>query len=167
MLIKRHPLFVFASFTLILQLVLACSAPVQTATDLQGERWVIFSAEQAKDQNIGEWLMTNGQSAEYWTPSKEDILAVENGLGDYLQKNPDRFYEGTPVWERLDEYNRQYTGIVLDGKQIIYANYFCDSADLDWRKNFVFVMDGGDCFFQFKYEVVSAEFFDLQVNGLA
>lgn len=164
--VKSHSIFVFFSFTLILQLVLACSASAQATPNLQDKRWVIFPAEQAKDQGIGEWLMANGQSAKYWTPSEKDILALEHGLGGYLQKNPDRFYEGTPVWDRLDAYNRQYIGIILDGKQIIYANYFCDSADMDWRKNFVFVMDGGDCFFQFKYDVDSAEFFDLQVNGL-
>jgi hypothetical protein len=159
------PSFRFISFPilLLLQLVSACSPSAQ---NLQGERWVIFPAEQAKDQRIGDWFAKNGQT-EYWTPSDKDILALEKGLRAYLQNNPDRFYEEIPVWERLDEYDRQYIGIVLDGKRIIYANYFCDHAEMDWRKDFVFVMDGGDCFFQFKYDVDSAEFFDLQVNGVA
>ena len=164
MFIRRHSLFVFASFALILQLVTACSSPMQP---IQGERWVIFPAEQASEQGFGDWLVTNGQTAEYWTPSENDVVALEDGLGAYLQNNPDRFYGGTPVWERLDDYNRQYIGMVLDGKKIIYANYFCDSTETDWRKDFVFVMDGGDCFFQFKYDMDSAEFFDLQVNGVA
>ena len=111
--------------------------------------------------------MANGQIAEYWTPSENDVLTLHNELGSYLQKNSDRF-EGqkTPIEERLDEYNRQHIGIILEGKKIIYANYFCDSVQ-DWRKDFVFVMDGGDCFFQFKYDVDTAEFFDLLVNGNA
>jgi len=100
------------------------------------------------------------------TPSEDDIITLESGLGIYLQNNPDRFYEGAPVWERLDKYNRQYVGMILDGKKIIYANYFCESVET-WRKDFVFVLDGGDCFFQFKYDVDSAQFFDLQVNGVA
>jgi hypothetical protein len=162
--LKRRPLFVFISFALILQFVIACSP---TSQPVQGESWVIFPAGQARDQGLGEWLAANGEAAEYWTPSENDVLALENGLSAYLQNNPDSFYKGTPVWERLDEYNRQYIGMILDGRKLIYANYFCDSVETDWRKDFVFVMDGGDCFFQFKYDVDSAEFFDLQVNGVA
>ena len=67
----------------------------------------------------------------------------------------------------MDDYNRQYVGIILDGKKMVYANYFCDSLETEWSKDFVFVLDGGDCYFQFKYDPDSAEFFDLQVNGSA
>lgn len=162
-LMKAQFRFIFLFLLFILQFASACSPAAQ---NLQGKRWTIFSAEQAKDQKIGNLLIKNGQGIEYWTPSDKNILAIENGLGTYLQQNPDRFYESIPMWEQLDEYNRQYIGIIVDEKQVIYANYFCDSADMDWRKDFVFVMDGGDCFFQFKYDVDSAEFFDLQVNGL-
>ena len=164
MFIKRYFVSLVLSFTFVLQFLLACSASPQP---IQGERWVIFSVEQASEQGLGDWLVTNGQTPEYWTPSENDVVALEDGLSAYLQNNPDRFYEGTPVWERLDDYNRQYIGMVLDGKKIIYANYFCDSIETDWRKGFVFVMDGGNCFFQFKYDVNSGEFFDLQVNGVA
>lgn len=163
MTIKRYPRSVFLAFIFILQLVIAFSSPAQP---LEGESWVIFPAEQAREQGIGAWFIQNGQSAEYWTPSEDNVLKPENRLSSYLrQANPDRFdKQEAPIWERLDEYNRQYIGIILDGKRIIYANYFCDSTDMDWRKDFVFVMDGGDCFFQFKYDT---EFYDLQVNGNA
>jgi hypothetical protein len=162
--IKKHPAFILFSFTLILQLAIACSSAAQP---LQGEQWVVFSAEQARELSLGDWLVTNGQSLEYWTPSESDVEALENELVTYLQNNPASFYGETPVWERLNEYNRQYIGMILDGKKIIYANFFCDSIETDWRKDFVFVMDGGDCFFQFKYDADSGEFFDLQVNGVA
>jgi hypothetical protein len=166
MTVKSNPVFIFLTFTFVLQLAFACSS---RAHPIQGERWVIFSAEQAREQGIGEWFVQNGQTAEYWTPSEDDVLELENGLRSYLAEiNSDRFdQQKTPVWERLDEYNRQYVGIILDGKRTIYANYFCDSIDTDWRNGFVFVMDGGDCFFQFKYDVDLAEFFDLQINGNA
>ena len=167
MAITRHP--VFLSLIILLQLTIACSSPAQTAPNLEGERWVIFPAEQAREQGIGDWFVQNGQTADHWTPSEDDILELENGLSSYLQQvNSDRFdQQKTQIWERLDEYSRQYIGLLLDGKKIIYANYFCDSVEMDWTKDFIFVLDGGDCFFQFKYKVDSAEFFDLQVNGNA
>lgn len=158
---KKHYLFVMLALLLI-------SSCTPSARNLQGEHWVIFSAEQSSEWKIGSWFTQNSEDMEYWTPTEENVLAVEKELASYLQENPDQFYEtGTPVWEKLDEYNRQYIGIILDGKQIIYANYFCDSVETNWRKDFVFVMDGGDCFFQFKYDVETAEFFDLQINGVA
>lgn len=153
---------------LLLVLTLLLSSCLPSTQNLQGEHWIIFSAEQASEWKVGSWFFLNGENLDYWTPTEDNILALEKELGAYLQANSDRFYEkDIPVWDRLDEYNRQYIGIILDGKQVIYANYFCDSAQLDWRKDFVFVMDGGDCFFQFNYNVDSADFFDLQVNGSA
>ena len=149
---------------LIFRLGSACSP---TASSLQGEGWVIFPAEQAEEQKLGSWLATGDAEIKYWTPSENDVLALEDGRAAYLQDHADRFYEGAPAWERLNEYNRQYIGIILGEKKIIYANYFCDSIEMDWRKDFVFVLDGGDCFFQFKYDVDTSEFFDLQVNGVA
>ena len=162
MLIKR-PVFVFLSIALILQITAGCSSP---APNMQGERWVIFSDPQARELGIADWFLKPGQTAEYWTPTEKDVLALENGLVSFLQENPDRFYsQGTPVRERLDDYNRQYIGMILDGKRIVYANYFCDSFETDWTKEFIFVLDGGDCYFQFKYDADSGGFFDLQVNG--
>jgi len=163
--IKGNTIFVLLSFALILQLA-ACSSPAQS---MQGERWVIFTAQQAREQGIGDWFVQNGQTAEYWTPTEESVLALEDGLGPYLQQaNSDRFDgQKAPIWKRMDDYNRQYVGIILDGKKMVYANYFCDSLETEWSKDFVFVLDGGDCYFQFKYDPDSAEFFDLQVNGSA
>ena len=147
------------------QFAMACSSSAQP---LQGERWVIFPAEQAREQGVGSWFVEDGQTADYWSPSENDVLTLEDRLDVYLQNNSDRFNkQKSPIGARLDEYDRQYIGIVLNGNQIIFANYFCESLETDWRKDFVFVLDGGDCFFQFKYDVNSAEFFDLQVNGEA
>ena len=156
---------VFLSFAFVLQLMTGCSSPAES---MQGERWVIFSDTQARELGIADWFLEPGRTAEYWTPTEKDVLALEDGLVSFLQKNSDRFYsQGTPVWERLDDYNRQYIGFILDEKRIVYANYFCDSFETDWRKEFIFVLDCGDCYFQFKYDADSGEFFELQVNGNA
>jgi hypothetical protein len=150
---------------MILSIMTACSGSSQY---VQGERWVIFPERRAQELGIAEWFLEPDQTAAYWTPTEEDVLALENGLAAFLQEDPDRFNsETTPAWERLDNYNRQYIGLILDQKRIVYANFFCDSFETDWRKDFIFVMDGGDCYFQVKYDVESAEFFDLQVNGNA
>lgn len=159
---KQYRVFV------LLVLFLFVSACSPSAQNIESEHWVIFSAEQSQEWGVANWFHGPNQPVEYWTPSEENVLDIEEGLSSFLQENGDRFYSpGTPVWERLDEYNGQYVGVILDGKQIIYANYFCDSAGKDWKEDFIIVMDGGDCFFQFKYNPETGEFFDLQVNGMA
>lgn len=142
----------------------ACSPSAQ---NIKGEHWVIFSEKLAEEQQLGTWLMSGNHRIEYWTPSEDDVVAIEDGLVPFLEQNSESFFvRDIPVWERLDEYNRQYIGMLVDGQRIVYANYFCDSVG-DWQKEFVFVADGGDCFFQFQYDVDAAEYFDLQVNGSA
>lgn len=147
-------------------ILLASCSP--SAQNIEGENWVIFSEKMAEEQQIGTWFLFDKQTIDYWTPSEEDVIAIEGGLVHYLEQNAEKFYvRDVPVWDRLDEYNRQYIGIIVDDRHIIYANYFCDSASVDWTEEFVLVMDGGDCFFQFQYDVDTAEYFNLQVNGEA
>lgn len=165
MFINRRYLFVILSMMFVLQLTAACFPSERV---LEGEHWVIFSAEHSKELKVGDWLVGNGKSIEYWTPTEQNVLDLENEVAAFLQENSDRFYsQDTPVWERLDEYERQYVGLILDGKNIVYANYFCNSTGTDWKQDFVFIMDGGACYFQFKYDADSGELFDLQVNGEA
>ena len=152
-------IFLFPS--LFLLLVTACSPLPQ---NIEGEQWVAFSAEHASQSGLNEWLFPD--DAEYWSTNATDILAVEDGVTTFLQENESAFFTDIPVWQRLNEYKRQYIGVILDGKKIIYANFFC-SDQPDWKENFVLVMDGGACYFQFNFDPNTGEFFELQVNGEA
>ena len=165
MFINKRSIYAIFLMMLALQFTSACSPAEQ---NMEGEQWVIFSAEHSEELGVGEWLVASGEPIEYWTPSEQDVLSLENELTVFLQQNADLFVlQDIPVWERLDEYNRQYVGLILDGQNIVYANYFCRSIGTEWKQDFVFVLDGGACYFQFKYDADSGEFFDLQVNGEA
>lgn len=146
---------------LILLFFIACAPAPQ---NIEGENWVAFSAEHASQAGLNEWLFPDGVT--YWSPSAADILAVEEGAAAFLQENESAFFTDFPVWQRLNEYNRQYIGVVWDGRKILYGNFFC-SDEPDWKENFVLVMDGGACYFQFKFDPNTGEFFQLQVNGEA
>jgi hypothetical protein len=148
---------------LVFQILIACSSQ-----NIQGENWVIFSENQARELGIAEWFAQIDETTDYWTPTESEVLSIETELGSFLKENANAFrFTETPVWERLEEYSRQYLGIILGEKKIIYANFFCRSFETDWRKEFVFVLDGGSCFFQFMYDINTSEFFDLRVNGEA
>ncbi len=143
----------------------ACTS--QPAPNVEGENWVAFSADKAQADEMLKWLFS--ADAEYWSPTEADVLKIESGLPAYLQENKSAFYmTDEPIWEQLDEYNSQYVGIVLDGRKVIYANYLCKSGVYtEWKENFIFVADGGECYFQFKFDTSTSEFYDLFVNGEA
>ena len=124
---------------------------------------VIFTQEHAAQQG-GAF---GGAIEGYWTPSQADAIALETGLPAYLQANAGYFQPQPPIWERLEDYKRQYLGIQENGKRVIYANYFCEAHNTDWENQFVLVIDGGDCYFQIKFEIDTHRFYDLRVNGEA
>lgn len=105
--------------------------------------------------------------SDYWTPSETDIYAFEGGIRDFLIQTADpRFYQQPPVWDRLPEYKRQYFGVMIDGRRLLFANFFCIN-DPNWTTDLVVVLDGGECFWHVMYDPATGEYLNLQVNGEA
>jgi len=122
---------------------------------------IIFSSERAEQMDLAPFF---GSTLEgYWTPGEADIMELEGGLESYLQQEASR--DHPDLWQRLPEYKRQYFGLLESGRREIYANFFCDTLGKDWKRDFVSVLDGGDCFFSVKYDVNTDAFFDLYVQG--
>jgi hypothetical protein len=125
---------------------------------------VIFSQQNA--EALSRFAGGNTVSG-YWTPTQADVIALETGLNNYLKSVASLFPQEPPTKERLSEYHRQYLGIIEDGKQVIYANFFCEDANQDWKNQYVIVQDGGSCYFQLKFEVGASRYYDLHINGEA
>ena len=136
-----------------------CSAPASTDT------WAVIPERRAEEMGIGTWLLNGGEIEGYWTPTGEDILLLEETLPSFLQENSTSFRREPAVWEQLDTYKRQYAGLVMNGRKIIYGNFFCSDPGTDWKKEWIFVMDGGNCFFQLQFDNASGAFSGLMVNG--
>lgn len=102
-----------------------------------------------------------------WIPSTEDVRTLEGELRSYLGQNQSAFHEPASIEERPGRYTRQYWGLLENEKKVVFINFFCDAFGMDWQHERVQVEDGGDCYFQLKYDVESGEFFDLRVNGEA
>ena len=152
-------------FLVLILFLTACTS--QPARNAEGKNWVAFSADKAQADQMLDWLFPT--DAEYWSPTKADVRAIESGLPAYLQENKSAFYmTDEPVWEQLNKYNSQYVGIILEDRKVIYASYLCRiGEDINWKENFIFVADGGACYFKFKFDTSTSEFYDLLVNGEA
>lgn len=142
----------------------ATATRVEIPTVTENENWVIFTKEAAEEMGVASWLVEGDQ---FWSPSENDILTLEEKLPEYLFQNAYLFIQQPPAWERLDEYQRQYIGFFCSGQKIIYGNFFCDPLNVNWLENIVSVDDGGECYFQFEFNVDEGTFIFLLVNGVS
>ena len=98
-----------------------------------------------------------------WQPSEGDIRTMESRLSriSLLQEK-----QRNVKIEHPEQYFRQYVGIILGKRKLIYINAFC-IAVTSWRQRGVNVCDGGNCFWGVLYDSETHEFSDLNVNGNA
>lgn len=97
-----------------------------------------------------------------YVPTKEDIQTAEKIMKEAVKTN-----------KRIKDigyYTRQYQGTLnKKGEKIIWINCFC-SADPNkdfphWRKEQVFVLDGGACFFNIMINLETGDYYNFFVNG--
>ena len=97
-----------------------------------------------------------------FVPTWDQIRVVEEKLQTYLKK------DNPQLLKKLSKYFRQYTGLeIVGGMKKIRANFLCQVVDDRWKKEWVEVDDGGDCFFNFSYDLDKGVIFEFQVNGWA
>ena len=140
----------FFSIALLCGLLVLCVAlglsPGTRSLTIGHFEGVIFG-KKAAARTLGS-MLTNEKGG-YWTPKRNDILAMETQLsarvlGEYSQLATD-----------LVRYRRQYFGITRGGSRKVYVVGFCGVVDRDWSREFVSTADSGDCHFEGEYDVAS------------
>lgn len=105
--------------------------------------------------HAGDWIRVKGGEFDV----KLDSLAVEHRLWVYIKN------ESKIVFMPREQYIYQYQAI---NAEEIYINALCDNpGEKNLDKEFIVVLDGGSCFFQVIYNLKSAGFSRLLVNGEA
>jgi hypothetical protein len=69
----------------------------------------------------------------------------------------------------LKRYYRQYIVVKnANGEKEVWVNCFCNIQNMEyWKKQVVFVDDGGNCFFNVRINLTKETFADFIVNGVA
>jgi len=67
---------------------------------------------------------------------------------------------------KYGSYHRQYVGVIDHGARVLEAHFFCPSFD-DWQLPGIGVDDGGDCFFDVRWDADAGTFLSVSVNGQA
>jgi hypothetical protein len=138
---------------------------------------------QTKDFNVAIFPANYHSKGFLWTktkkrftPTKNEIDSAEMMLKEHLK---DMIIDTGGIMaaqnlellhRNMDEFRRQYFGYTLEGHRILYINAFCgQEKQLNqlWLSEFLRVFDGGSCFWQIKFDLITGKLFELWVNGEA
>lgn len=127
---------------------------------------VIFPKEKAGEV-LKQCSRPTPQADGYWDVTKEDILKLERALPDYAKLNSPKHCED--LVQKLSLYKRQYVGIIVQGRKIIYVNTLLPNeySGRSWKMEPEMVCDGGCDFWGVEFDVESGQFSNLYSNGEA
>lgn len=99
---------------------------------------------------------TPGRVTGYWAPSRQQVEQLEAALPALEPRVP-----------QVTDFNRQYVGIELEGRKVIYLNAFRlpDHSNVDPSREAIRVCDGGSTFWGAVFDPATAQFSELQFNG--
>jgi hypothetical protein len=95
-------------------------------------------------------------------------LEQEKQFEELSKTNPDFGLDKQDFIINLKKYKRQYIASINEnGEKVVWVNCFCDNFDIKWKNDIVFVLDGGNCYFNLKINLTTKEYFEFMVNGEA
>jgi hypothetical protein len=104
-------------------------------------------------------------------PADLTEIDIEN-INKILQEAINNYNNSEKTWKNdidLSKYNRQYVAIVNEnGEKEVFVNCF-RSEDIrkkeHWKNGLIFVVDGGNKFFNIKINLTKLSYYELKVNG--
>jgi hypothetical protein len=171
--------FLFISAAILALSLVACNGPEEPAPRVGPGNTLVETLEYtgvliSKD-GASEFSHVFGESTEFWEPSIDDVSRAEACIRQFLtsaQDNPQldtsQKVNAPVILENLEEYRRQYVGIVVDGEKSIWCNAFRPEDEFpNWQRLPVYVLDGGNDFWEIEYIPVKDECINFYVHGEA
>lgn len=178
----RYPIFLL-SF-----LIIGCKQPIKDAdipgvTEAELEKFLLPDSVYVilePDSDL-PWAFKDEKPA---TLSEAELIEIEKILEKAIEENnhhqqemleqhnknhPDRQITETGYELSTEGYKRQYVPIINSkGQKEIWINFFCgDNFNDRWRTGIVWVLDGGNCYFNLKINLATKTYSELMINGYA
>jgi len=167
--------FTILSFTALA--LVACAPPNEPPTPPAGaaqeeaaELWpaatrTILSGDAARALGRQCSRVSPGPIVDVWIPTDADTATVDDQLVTFVaQKLEERGQSPSP-----GGYHRQYAGLVIGGKRMIYVNgvqeQLIANGPFDWRTQPVQICDGGTLTFGVEYDPTTRQFANFAFNG--
>jgi len=152
-------------------LLVGCSA---ATTRVAPDRFAVLMSSRAEEL-LSQCSRPAPEAEGTWQPSISDIAQLETDLPHLVGRKA----RGCCIrGERLRDVNtyfRQYVGVVISGRKLIYINAFPMTEFDDWppqvsrpawREEPIKVCDGGSGYWGALYDPVRRSFSDLAFNGI-
>lgn len=144
-----------------------CAAPAGAKSLLNPQWGTIFQAAQAPQLAHQCSRPSPSPIAGVWQPSFAQVAAMEPKLSDYLTAQLKPYSKERPS---AADYYRQYGGLTVNGRQVIYVNGFyrgllISSPGTNWLTQPVLICDGGIIAFGVEYDPATGVFSHFAFNG--
>ena len=85
-----------------------------------------------------------------------------------FKKNGQRNYSRLYKIKKLKKYQIQYIPYLNEqGEKVVWINGFCENFDSDWKKEYIYAFDGGNCFFTIRINLTRKICLSIGTNGYA
>lgn len=146
-------------------LLTALVLPPSPALQLRREWGAVLPADYWP-ANWYRWCREAPGRSGYWAPDAETITALEVALAPALDRALEQEARGRYKPPAAADYYRQYIGIRIGRRQVVYINGFHSSSVADnWRTRAVIVCDGGSHFFGAEYDPATRQIANIRFNG--
>jgi hypothetical protein len=147
-----------------------------TAPDFRAD-WAAVLPADYFPPNMYTWCSREAPARTgYWAPDSETIASLEVALAPALHRALEREIKDPSRRPATNEYYRQYIGIRIRARQVVYINGFHKNyLDLvattrpeltpAWRTRAVNVCDGGSGFFGAEYDPATGQVTNIRFNG--
>jgi hypothetical protein len=145
-------------------IVSGCASTKNDAYDGPLPPRVLISSYQAQKW-LGEFPLVGADMPKgpYWLPSFEIVASVDSALAKELSSPQNRYVPRKQV--NSYAYGMQLLGITRNGQKVVYVNGFCDWERFSPRKEWVWVVDGGGCYFSFWLDAETKKVTQFRFNG--
>jgi|GEM_PF-6869499 len=151
---------------------------------------LFFGALQAMSQKCGmapdrctmipfdQWAFPIEGEFRQWKPDAKQVEQAECILQDYLLDEGHRWSRTIDSAYSVEDFSkadgqieiywhyRQYSGVKgANEEELIWINAFCDPSHGNWKRGRIWVLDGGDCYWQAVINLKTRKVEVFEVNG--
>jgi hypothetical protein len=141
--------------TLVLLTTFGCFSKIQAKSNIDTSQYVVLK--------YGNYKVFD--NAKPTTLSVSEINQIDELLIKAINEFNDDKNHHVKIMP-LSKYKIQFVPVInSNGEKEVWINCFCETDGIRWRKEIIFVEDGGNCYFQLKINLNIMKWYSFEVNG--
>jgi hypothetical protein len=131
------------------------------------KRSVLLPADQAKVVS-GQYSRDRSEKINgSWSPTEANLDTLDANISQ-ISNMKIYGWDSRIHIDHPEQYFRQYIAVLVDDKEKIFVNAFCDKEPpSNWHDRLFLVIDGATCYWQVLYDPATKQFSNLRINARA